>query len=95
MNKYNDKVNSKIYIKKGENMYTPELKQGKNKIQGLVAFFGGLVLLLYALGLLQQGLNIIIIGLSVALIVYGAMATGLDHILEGAIHTLQNFFKKH
>ena len=75
-------------------MNTPELQQGKNKIQGLVAFFGGLVLLLYALGLLQQGLNIIVIGLSLALIVYGAMATGLYHILEETIHKLINFFKK-
>jgi ABC-type uncharacterized transport system permease subunit len=61
----------------------------QHRVQGIIAFIGGLVLLLYALGLLQQGLNIIVIGLAIALIVYGAMASGLDHIVARLIHRIQ------
>ena len=72
-----------------------ELKPGKNKVQGLIAFFGGLVLLLYALGMLQQGLNVVVIGLAFALIVYGAMSSGLDQVFERVVEKLKHLMKKH
>ena len=76
-------------------MNTPDLKPNdKNKAQGIMVFFGGVVLLLYAFGLLQQGLNILVIGLAIVMIVYGSINSGISTIAEDLIHKIKHFLNK-
>lgn len=46
-------------------------------LRGLVAMAGGLALLLHTLGIIEKGINLFLILLSIGIIVYGFMISGL------------------
>jgi hypothetical protein len=54
----------------------------KNIVQGSLILVAGMLLLLYTLGIIETGINLILILASVGLIAYGALTTGLDKIIR-------------
>ena len=51
--------------------------QDNNMLIGLVFITGGVLLLLYTLGIIQTGINIIFMLISVLAIIYGLLLSGL------------------
>ena len=66
----------------------------KHTIQGIILLFGGIILLLYTLGIIQQGINLIFIATAIAMIAYGASSSGLDTLAQNLFYKVLGFFKK-
>lgn len=54
----------------------------KDYLRGIIYLLGGLILLLYSFGYLQQSMTFIIVILAVLLILYGAAKLGLLEMLK-------------
>ena len=67
------KSNIALYIKykKGEPML--DLHNLSEKTQGIIFIIIGIVLLLHALGIVEKGTNLVIIGMAIYLIVIGSI----------------------
>jgi len=57
------------------------------KTQGIISIFIGVILLLHALGIVARGINLIVIGMAIYLIIIGS-------IKSGAYTTLMNMMKR-
>lgn len=66
----------------------------KNRVRGIVVLFGGIFLLLYTLGLIEKGINLLFIGTAIAMIVYGASSSGIDTFVNKGVRWVLSFFKK-
>jgi hypothetical protein len=63
---------------------------GDHMLKGILLLIGGVLLLLYALNILTTGITFVFIIISVALIVFGAMLSGLDQVIKNFIQRLRN-----
>jgi hypothetical protein len=63
-----------------------DLKQ-RNFLQGLVYIVGGVTLLLYTFGLIETGINLILIIVAIIAIIYGLLQSGF-------LDALKQLFKK-
>ena len=59
-------------------MSNPLDLNNKNSVQGILILVAGILLLLYTLGIIETGINLILILAAIGLIAYGALAIGLD-----------------
>ncbi len=54
----------------------------KNVVHGILILVAGILLLLYTLGIIETGINLILILAAIGLIAYGALALGLDGVVR-------------
>ena len=54
-----------------------KFQQLPDKVQGLLYFVAGLIMLLYALGIIEKGITLIVVLFAACLIGVGAMKSGL------------------
>jgi hypothetical protein len=60
-----------------------KFKQLPDKVQGVLYFVAGIVMLLYALGILEKGINLVVIVIAVCLMLFGYMKIGMhDKIMH-------------
>lgn len=55
----------------------------KDLLRGLLYMVGGIVLLLHTFGLLQRGVNVVLVILAILIILYGFLKSGLYDIVRG------------
>lgn len=60
----------------------------KKILYGLLSMAGGVLLLLHTLGIIETGINLVLILFSVAMITYGFITSGIQSLIS-------NTFKKH
>lgn len=58
-----------------------------NLAKGIAAILGGILLLLYTLGFMQSGINILIMLIAAALVVYGFIISGLYDAIYNAVRS--------
>jgi hypothetical protein len=56
------------------------------KLQGLLAVVAGVMMILYALGLVQKGINFVVILVAASLILFGYMKLGIHKKVMHLIH---------
>ena len=56
-----------------------KFKQLPDKVQGLLYLVAGIVMLLYALGIVEKGINLIVILVAACLMLFGYMKLGMHH----------------
>jgi len=56
------------------------------KVQGLLCLVLGVVMVLYALGLVQKGINVVVIVIAAALMLFGYMKLGIHRKVMHLIH---------
>ncbi len=54
-----------------------KFKQLPDKVQGLLYLVAGIVMLLYALGIVEKGINLIVILMAACLMLFGYMKLGI------------------
>ncbi len=59
-----------------------DLKE-KHLVKGIMYIAGGFALLLYTFGLLETGINIILMIVAIAAILYGALYSGILQMITG------------
>jgi hypothetical protein len=63
-----------------------------SKVQGLLYMAAGLVMVLYALGLVQKGISFAVVVLGLFLLSFGCAKTGLDDKIS---HVIARLRKRH
>jgi hypothetical protein len=56
------------------------------KVQGLLYLVAGIVMILYALGLIQKGINLVVILMAALLMLFGYMKLGIHKKVMHLIH---------
>ena len=62
-----------------------KFQQLPDKVQGLLYFVAGTVMLLYALGIIEKGITFIVVLFAACLMGVGYMKIGLHHAVMGLI----------
>ncbi len=57
-----------------------------DKAQGLLCVALGIVMVLYALGLVQKGINLVVIAIAVCLMLFGYMKLGIHQRVMRLVH---------
>jgi hypothetical protein len=57
-----------------------------DKAQGLLCVALGIVMVLYALGLVQKGINLVVIAMAVCLMLFGYMKLGIHQRVMRLVH---------
>ncbi|HEX4068703.1 MAG TPA: hypothetical protein VHX42_01270 [Candidatus Babeliales bacterium] len=57
-----------------------------DKLQGLLCVVAGVVMILYALGLVQKGINFVVIVMAACLMFFGYMKLGIHHKVMRLLH---------
>lgn len=57
-----------------------------DKAQGLLYLVAGIVMLLYALGILEKGINLVVIAAAVCLMLFGYMKLGIHDKVMRLVH---------
>ncbi len=57
-----------------------------DKVRGLLCVVLGIVMVLYALGLVQKGINLVVIGMAVCLMLVGYMKLGIHNKVMRLVH---------
>lgn len=63
-----------------------KFKQLPDKVQGLLYLVAGVVVLLYALGILEKGINFVVIIMAVCLMLFGYMKLGIHDKVMRLMH---------
>lgn len=63
-----------------------KFKQLPDKVQGLLYLVAGVVVLLYALGILEKGINFVVIVMAVGLMLFGYMKLGMHDKIMRLMH---------
>ena len=53
-----------------------DMRNLSERTQGIIFIFIGIVLLLHALGIVERGINLIVIGMAIYLIIIGSIKSG-------------------
>lgn len=61
-----------------------DLKQ-RNLLQGIIYLVGGIALLLYTLGLIETGINVILMVIAIVAILIGIVQSGLFDAAKGLL----------
>lgn len=57
-----------------------------DKMQGLLCVAAGIMMILYALGLVQKGINVVVIAVAACLILFGYMKLGIHNKVMHLVH---------
>lgn len=71
-----------------------QTNQNQNALQGGLLLVAGFLLLLYTLNLITTGINVILIIVSIALIAYGTVASGLAEVIKRFARSVSDRHKK-
>jgi hypothetical protein len=63
-----------------------KFKQLPDKVQGLLYCVAGIVMLLYALGILEKGINLVVIAIAVCLMIFGYIKLGIHDKVMRLMH---------
>ena len=66
----------------------------RNVLQGVLLLIAGFLLLLYTLNWITTGINLVLILIAIGFIIYGAVISGIDQYVVGAVKRVKQLFKK-